>query len=299
MTADELAEAVASAGRAGFDDFVGEVALDVAGEAVGRVVPAGAVLFEGLQHDPIEFATHHLGELRRFGASVRGHAGRGFDGAEFGCLDFADDAEDFQQRGLAERLTIQRRRAGQQLVQQHAERIHVAAGVDVEVVQRGLLRGHVLRRADDRAQAGVDRVVGKRLPRRLGHAEVDHLRHRLVVVQRNQHVARLDVPVDDPLLVGVLNRQAHGHEQFQASSWAELALVAILRNRHAFDQLHHKERSAVRGQAAVEHLGNVRVVHHGRCLPLRLESRQDLLRVHPPLDELDRHPPLHGFRLVR
>ena len=38
--------------------------------------------------------------------------------------------------------------AGQQLVQQHAQRIDVAAGVDVELVQLGLLGAHVLQRAD-------------------------------------------------------------------------------------------------------------------------------------------------------
>ena len=47
------------------------------------------------------------------------------------------------------------------------------------------------------------------------HAEVDHLGHRLAVVQRHQHVGGLDVAVDDPLLVGVLDRLADRDEQLE------------------------------------------------------------------------------------
>ena len=50
---------------------------------------------------------------------------------------------------------------------------------------------------------------------RLGDAEVDHLRHRHAVVQRDQDVRRLDVAVDDPLLVRVLDRLADLDEQVE------------------------------------------------------------------------------------
>ena len=112
-------------------------------------------------------------------------------------------------------MRVQRRRAGQQLVQQHAQRVDVAAGVDVEVVQLRLLGAHVLQRADHRAELGEQRLLGQLLAGRLGHAEVDHLRHRLAVVQGDQHVGRLEVAVDDPLLVGVLDRLADRDEQLQ------------------------------------------------------------------------------------
>ena len=58
-------------------------------------------------------------------------------------------------------------------------------------------------------------LLGQLLPGRLGHAEVDHLRHRLAVVQGDQHVGRLEVAVDDALLMGVLDRLADRDEQFQ------------------------------------------------------------------------------------
>ena len=49
----------------------------------------------------------------------------------------------------------------------------------------------------------------------LGDAEVDHLGHRLAVVQRDQDVRRLEVAVDDAFLMGVLHGLADVGEQLQ------------------------------------------------------------------------------------
>ena len=65
------------------------------------------------------------------------------------------------------------------------------------------------------AELGEQRPLGQPLVDRLGDAEVDHLGHRLAVVERDQHVRRLDVAVDDPLLVGVLDRLADRDEQLE------------------------------------------------------------------------------------
>src|SRR5262245_54745575 len=71
---------------------------------------------------------------------------------------------------------------------------------------------------------------------------------RLTVLNGHQHVGRLEVPVDDPFLMGVLNRLADRDEQFQPLAGREIGLVAIFRNGHAVDQLHHKVRApGVRG----------------------------------------------------
>ena len=100
---------------------------------------------------------------------------------------------------------------------QHSEGIkHVAARVDIEIVQRRLLRGHVLRRADHSAEPGVKRAVGQLLAGRLGDSEVDHLGDGPVIVERDHHIGRLNVAMDDPFLVGVLNGMANGDEQLEA-----------------------------------------------------------------------------------
>ena len=106
-------------------------------------------------------------------------------------------------------------RAGQQFVQQHAQRIDVAAGVDIQPAHLRLLGRHVERRADQLREAGEQGLFGQLLPGGFGDAEVDHLDHRPAVVQRDQHVGRLEVAVNDALLMGMLHRLADRDEQLQ------------------------------------------------------------------------------------
>jgi hypothetical protein len=110
---------------------------------------------------------------------------------------------------------VERLGAGQQFVEQHAERIDVGARVDVEPRHLRLLGRHVLGRAEDLRVLREQRLLGQLGAGRLGDAEVDHLRHRHAVVQRHQHVARLDVAMDDALVVRVLDRLADLGEQFE------------------------------------------------------------------------------------
>ena len=164
-----------------------------------------------------------------------------------------------------------------------------APRVDVERAHLGLLGAHVFERADHRAELGEHRLFGQPLVDRLGDAEVDHLGHGLAVVERHQHVRRLDVAVDDPLLMGVLDRLADGDEQLQPLLRREVIAVAVLGDRHALDQLHHEVRAAGVGGAGVEDAGDVGVVHHRQGLAFGLEAGDDLPRVHARLDDLERH----------
>ena len=127
-------------------------------------------------------------------------------------------------------MPLQRRGPGQQLVEQDAQRVDVGAGVDVERAVLGLLGAHVFERADDRAVLGEQGPLGQPLVDRLGDAEVDHLGHRLAVVERDQHVRRLDVAVDDPLLVRVLDRLADRDESSSRSrgvnwAWSQYSVI--------------------------------------------------------------------------
>ena len=139
---------------------------------------------------------------------------------------------------------------------------------------------------------------GERLGHGLGDAEVDDLRHRLIVHHGDQHVLRLDVAVDDSLLMGVLHRLAHGNEELQAFFQRELVPVAVVGDRLAVDQFHDKVGPARFRAAGVEDLGDVRMVHHRQGLPLGLEAGQNLPRVHARLDDLQRHPPADRLFLV-
>ncbi len=272
-------------------------------KTVGGVIPAGAVLLQSFHHDPVDLALHQCRQLRRLRTPRRGDAGFRLRSAESGTrarrFFVADDPKDFIERGQLQPLFLDGRAAGEEFVQQHAEGVYVGARVHVELVERGLLRGHVRRRADERAEAGVNRVLGELLPDGLGHAEVDDFRHRRFVVQGHEDVGRLDVAVDDPLHVGVLDGLAHGDEQFQPLLRGQLAGVAELGDRRPLHQFHDEVRAAVGSGAGVEHLGDVRVVHDREGLPLGLETAQHTPRIHAGLDELEGDPPLDRFELIR
>ena len=90
-----------------------------------------------------------------------------------------------------------------------------------------------------------------------------------------------------PFLVRVLDRLADRDEQLQPLARRELVVVAVLGDRHAVDQLHDEVGPAAVGRAGVEHLGDVRVVHHRQGLPLGLEAGDDLRAVHARLDDLE------------
>ncbi len=130
------------------------------------------------------------------------------------------------------------------------------------------------------------RLVGQRLVDGFGDAEVDHLGDRHVVVVGDQDVRRLDVPVDDAFLMGVLDRLADLDEQLQPLAGGVSARVAVFGDRRPFDQFHDEVRPPGFGAAAVQHRGDALVVHQGQGLPLGLEAGDDLPGVHARLDDL-------------
>ncbi len=104
--------------------------------------------------------------------------------------------------------------------------------------------------------------------------------------------------MDDSLLVGVLHGLADGDEEFQPATDAELGLVAEPGQRQAVDQLHDEERPAVVGHAAVEHAGDVGVVHQRQRLPLLFKALEHGPGVHARLDELEGDRTLDRFGLL-
>ncbi len=179
MASDELAQAVGGAGRGGGDGRSAEMPLDILGERGGRVVSAGAILVQGAHDDPVELAADEDRELARIGSSERGDAGDGLGGLCDACawawgIDLADDALDLAERGGPQGRGVERRGAGQELVEQHAERVHIGASVDVQRAL-GLFGAHVLWGADELLVLGEERSLGEAAIDRLGDAEVDHL----------------------------------------------------------------------------------------------------------------------------
>ena len=119
-----------------------------------------------------------------------------------------------------------------------------------------------------------------------------------VLSNAHQHVPRLDVPVDDPLLVCVLYRMANIHEQIQPLLGGQSLLIAVLGDGYAGHVLHSEVRPALLRGPGVEDLGHVGVVHQRECFPLRVKAGDNLLGVHPQLDDLEGHPAMNGLLLL-
>ena len=84
------------------------------------------------------------------------------------------------------------------------------------------------------------RLVGQPLGDRLGDVEVDHLRERPVVLSADQHVARLEVAMDAPLVMRVLDRLTDLLEQLQPLADGEVVLVGVVGDRLPLDVLPHE-----------------------------------------------------------
>jgi len=106
------------------------------------------------------------------------------------------------------------------------------------------------------------------------------------------------VGVNNDLLVGVVDRGADVAEEGEAFFRPETGLVAVVGDRNAFHPFHREPRPAGGRGPGVEHLGDVRVVHHRQCLPLRLEAGEHLFGVHARLDHFQCDHPRNRYALL-
>ncbi len=169
--------------------------------------------------------------------------------------------------------------------------------VSIPGAEFGLLGAHVLDRADDRAVLRAQCPLGVPLFDRLGHAKVDDLDDGLAVVDGHQDVRRLDVAMNDSVLVGVLYSLANGDKELQSLLGRELISVAIFGDRRAQHELHDEEGSAGAGRSNIENSCDVLVIHQYQGLPLGLESGHRLLGIHAGLDDLECNPAPHRLLL--
>ncbi len=158
----------------------------------------------------------------------------------------------------------------------------VVTGVAAHLLGAGVLRRHQLQPGRGRRER-LARELGIE---QLGDAEVQQLGR---AVGDHEHVGRLDVAVDDQVLVRVLDGGADVTKELQARGGVEPVRVAVVDDRLPFDVLHGEVRPAVRRAAAVEKAGDERVLEAGENLPLVPEAADDAVGVHAALEHLDRH----------
>ncbi len=190
-------------------------------------------------------------------------------------------------RQVDQRLAGERRLAGGELAQDHAERPDVAARV-ARLRRAQLLRRHVVRRAHDVVGAGEVAVLAMRL----GDAEVEHLDEvRAVGTLGEEQIARLEVAMDDAERVGLGERTARLRDVARRDGDRDRATRAQqLRQVATVEPLHHDERRAVVGAADVEHPAHVLVLELRRGARLAQEPLDGDRLVDETLGEqLQRH----------
>ena len=155
---------------------------EILGHVQGRRVPLAGALGQGLQADPFQFLGHVIVNLAGRPGFLRG--------------------DPFQQFRLG--LTGEGAAAHQQLIKHRAEAVNVAAAVHAMPFTPRLFGTHVVG-CPREARATTAEVL---VPQR--QAEIDEVRLAFGV---DEDVARLDVPVHQPMLVGVVQRLGQrGHQ---------------------------------------------------------------------------------------
>ncbi len=158
-----------------------------------------------------------------------------------------------------------RRFAHQHLVDHRAERVDVAARVDLSI-RRRLFGTHVLRRAQ--RQPGLGDAIATGRGDRQRDPKIRH--HRLAFLQ--QDVARLDVTVNHVAAVRVLQRRRHLRSDLDGLVHGQLLLDRnLVAQRLALDVRHHVVEEALRFARIVERQ-DVRVLQVGGDLDLVEEA---------------------------
>jgi hypothetical protein len=245
------------------DRLVGQVAPDVRGELGGRGVAPVPLLRESLRRDRLDVAAE---------GAVHGPERRG--------LLLRDRSERVGQRAAVEVVGEALR---EQLVEDDAQRVDVAADIEIRGVPRDLLGAHVGECPYDLADARVRRRVHVGVGR-ARHAEVEDLRLARLV---DEHVPRLEIAVDDPLLVRVVNAVADPRDDLELLARRQAGLLGVLAQGGARDQLHREVRlrpGAGVGGARFEDLRDARVMELAEQDGLLLEAPERLWRCDPGLD---------------
>ena len=128
--------------------------------------------------------------------------------------------------------------------------------------------------------------IGPAALHRLREPEVEHL-HR--TVRSNFDIGRLQVPVDDALLVRRRQRLGDLFRDRQRLVECDSAVCDPVRERRSLDQFHHERENAVRLLEAVN-VRDVRMVQGGEDFGFTLKPGEAVrVRRHALRQHLDRH----------
>ena len=194
-------------------------------------------------------------------------------------IDLADDVRDLLGRASGELVGPV---SGQELIEQQAERVDV--GRERDRLAQELLGARILRRhrPGQRRHRRISLVAGIE---DLGDAEIEQL---WLTVRGHQHVPRLEVAVDDVVIVRVLHGVENAQAQAEPLGRAEAMLVRVAIDRNARDVLHDEVRQALRRGAAVEEARDVWMVQGREDLAFVAKAPDHELGVHAAANHLER-----------
>ncbi len=173
--------------------------------------------------------------------------------------------------------------AGEQLVQNHTERVDVGRSGDG--IAAKLLGTGVIRR--ERALPRLGDVF--RNPHRHGiqkfcDSEIEQHRYAFGC---HQNVRRLEIAMHDQALMRVVHGAAHADEQVQSIGHAELVRFAITIDVLAFDVIDDQIGKSVGRGTAVDKPDDLRMIERSQGLAFDDESAHDFQAVHAWTDQLD------------
>ena len=152
---------------------------------------------------------------------------------------------------------LERRSAGECLVQDDAQRVDVGPFIKGHIAL-GVLWGHVQRGAQNVAGLGQLHGAGARV--HLGDAEVHDLDHCPLALASEEDVLWLEVAVDDPCLVGGLQRRGHVQRHRDGDVDFRRPLAQELTEILPLQQLHDQVDPPVGGLVEVDDLDDARVL---------------------------------------
>jgi hypothetical protein len=281
----ELLQPIPRARRTREHRLAGEPPIDIGQQRVDRRVPGGRLLGQAAQRDGVEFGSQHAAQRLGSRAARLRRRHQQMAPARRARIDLEDGA--LQRRGRLGALV--RPLAAQQLVEHHAQRVHVAGRRERQ--SRKLLRARVARR---QRAAGLARELGLGDGVALGVEQLGdpEVQQPHLTLRRDQDVGRLQVAVDDEVRVCMLHGQQHLAEEPHALAQRQPALVAPGRDRLALDVLQREPRLPVARDAGVEQTRDVRMAQRGEDVALALEAHGERLAAGTRVRQLDGHAPL-------
>ena len=203
-------------------------------------------------------------------------------------LGFPQGPTHLKQTSAKQFLAIERGSAREQFIKKHTQTVNIAPRVHIQPAHLRLFRAHVSRCANQLLVCSKKRLLSKPALDCLGNAKVNNFGHRHTIVHGDENVGWFNIAMDDPLLVGMLNRVADLDEEFKPLPGVKVVFVTILRDFDSSNEFHDKVGAPRFGCSRIQHPGDIRVLHHRERLPLRVKAGDDTFGVHPQLDNFER-----------